>query len=178
MPNPTFPPEEVSAVIAQIATILRERNQTISVSEAACGGLISSYLVAVPGASSYYQGGTLVYSLKSRLKLSGWSEEDINNYTGPSEDVALRLARNLQIELGSTYALSETGWAGPTGGPTTGQDGQDHAYSSPGTVFFGIAGPKSELSVCKHTGHSDRADNMAQFALLGLTTLLEYLQNN
>lgn len=132
--------------------------------------MISSYLVSVPGASEYYHGGTLTYSLKSRLKLSGWSNEDINTYTGPSEDVALRLARNLKLELGSTYTLSETGWAGPTG--SSGND------SSVGTVFFAIVSPTTQTSVRKvldNVDPEDRAGNMVKFAKLALEFLLEVL---
>ena len=52
--------------------------------------------------------------MKTRLKLSGWSENEINNYMGPSEQVALKLARTTKYELGSTFVLSETGFAGPS----------------------------------------------------------------
>ena len=44
-----FPPEDIAQIVLEIATILRTRNQTLAVSEAACGGLISAYLVSVPG---------------------------------------------------------------------------------------------------------------------------------
>ena len=65
-----FPPEDIAQIVLEIATILRTRNQTLAVSEAACGGLISAYLVSVPGASDFYIGGKLLYSMKTRLKLS------------------------------------------------------------------------------------------------------------
>ena len=93
-----FPPTRAKELVDKISRILKNRDETIAVSEAACGGLLSSYLVSIPGASQWFHGGTLVYSLKSRLKLSGWSQKDIDNYTGPSVDVALRLARNLRLE--------------------------------------------------------------------------------
>ncbi|CAN6656046.1 hypothetical protein TRVA0_028S01574 [Trichomonascus vanleenenianus] len=161
-----FPPSEVKPVVARIAEILNERKETIAIAEAACGGLISAYLVSVPGASSWYHGGTLTYSLKSRLKLSGWSEQEVQSYTGPSEPVAQRLARNLKLELGSTYALSETGWAGPTADDN----------SEIGTVYFAIATPKGEVSIHASTGSSSREANMAEFALRALRFLQNYLE--
>uniref|UniRef100_A0A060T627 ARAD1B12672p n=1 Tax=Blastobotrys adeninivorans TaxID=409370 RepID=A0A060T627_BLAAD len=162
-----FPPADVKETVQKIADLLVERGETIAVSESACGGLISAYLVSVPGASRYYHGGTLTYSLKSRLKLSGWEQQDIDSYTGPSEAVATRLARNLKIELASTYTLSETGWAGPTsmGQPV-------------GTFYVGIAGPKGEVSVVRDTGCQDREANMQQFAREALEFFLEYLQRD
>ncbi|VVT44060.1 uncharacterized protein SAPINGB_P000282 [Magnusiomyces paraingens] len=170
-----FPPEDIIPIVTRISDILKERKQTLSISESACGGLISSYIVSVPGASSCYLGSTLTYSLKSRLKLSGWSEEDIQSYTGPSEDVALRLARNLKYELGSTYTLSETGWAGPTGVDGASSEGV-------GTVYLAIVGPtgqpkkthKDLRSFSSFNAH-DRAGNMAEFAKLALEFLLDYL---
>lgn len=123
-------------------------------------------MVSVPGASDYYHGGTLTYSLKSRLKLSGWNEQDIESYTGPSEQVAVRLARNLKLELGVNYSLSETGWTGPSG-------------TEVGRVFFGIVGPKSTVSTTRTVAEEglDRAQNMVRFARLALEFLLEYLED-
>ncbi|KAG5368368.1 CinA-like protein [Yarrowia sp. C11] len=158
-----FISERVQLLLDEISALLTEKGHTLAVSEAACGGLISSYLVAIPGASKYFTGGTLVYSLKSRLKLSGWSQTDIEQYTGPSESVALRLARNLKIELGSTYALSETGWAGPTG-------------DAVGTGFVAVVGPSGSKSITFSTGSNDRAQNMEEFAFRALQFLLEQLK--
>lgn len=166
-----FPPDSVSETVSKIAEILKRRNETISVSEAACGGLLSAYLVSVPGASNWFHGGTLVYSLKSRLKLSGWSEEDIMNYTGPSEKVALRLARNLRIELGSTYVISETGIAGPI------SEDQKTVFANEdiGTVYLGISTPQGEKTRIHKTKSGDRASNMQEFAQYGLEFFLEEL---
>lgn len=166
-----FPPAEASEIVKRISHILIERDETIAVSEAACGGLLSSYLVSVPGASQWFHGGTLVYSLKSRLKLSGWEEKDIRNYTGPCLDVALRLARNLKFELGATYTLSETGYASRS--PNLKLPGKEQAV---GTVYYGVSGPDSDVSATHDTGSEDRCYNMQQFAIHGLRFLLEQLE--
>ncbi|SCU97664.1 LAFA_0G12574g1_1 [Lachancea sp. 'fantastica'] len=166
-----FPPSEASRVVKRISEILIERDETLAVSEAACGGLISSYLVSVPGASKWFHGGIMVYSLKSRLKLSGWNEQEIHDYTGPSVDVALRLARNLKFELGATYTLSETGYASrsPMLKPT-------ESEQSVGTVYYGASGPDEDVSSTYSTESEDRCHNMQQFAIHGLEFLLEQLE--
>lgn len=93
--------------------------------------------------------------------------------SGPSEDVAIRLARNLKYELGSTYSLSETGWAGPTG-----QDGK--TSEGVGQAYFAIVGggQKSVQLNLKELGllTEDRAKNMTIFAKLALEFLLEFLE--
>lgn len=188
-----FPPDDVKLIVSNIARILRKRNETLAISEAACGGLISAYIVLVPGASDFYIGGKLVYSLKQRLKLSGWSDEDIINYMGPSEQVALKLARTTKYELGSTYVLSETGFAGPSVDLHLNDDDNNKDkendkenefdnYKSEsdaeiGTVYLGFSGPNIQVSKQCKTGNSDRASNMTQFAKLGLQLLLNQLES-
>lgn len=168
-----FPPARAVELVTKISEVLKRRGETIAVCEAACGGLLSSYLVSVPGASKWFYGGTLVYSLKSRLKLSGWDAHDIESYTGPSTNVAMRLARNLRLELGATYTLSETGYASA---PQTSIDNDPEAESKTGTVYFGISGPDRDLSKVHKTESTERCENMQSFALEGLEFLWQELQ--
>ncbi|EMG46922.1 hypothetical protein SBY92_005157 [Candida maltosa Xu316] len=180
----SFPPKDISEIVNEIASILRSRNQTLAISEAACGGLISAYLVTVPGASDFYIGGKLLYSLRTRLKHSGWSDTEISNYMGPSEQVALKLARTTKYELGSTFVLSETGFAGPStdlhlrngGNEEKDEEEQENENEGVGTVYIGLSGPTGDSSASFHTGSSDRSVNMAEFAKLGLQFLLEQLK--
>jgi PncC family amidohydrolase len=168
-----FPGADIQELVGEIAAILRRRSETLAVSEAACGGLISAALVLVPGASNFYIGGKLVYSLKQRLKLSGWSETDIQNYMGPSQQVALKLARTTKYELGATYVLSETGFAGPS------KDlhlNNQNSEAEVGTVYLGLTGPNVQVSTEKKTGELERSKNMTSFAKLGLEFLLTQLR--
>lgn len=172
-----FPPEDVQLLVAEIADILLKRNQTVAVSEGACGGLLSAYLIALPGASNFFDGGRLIYSLKSRLRLSGWNNEQIKNYTGASESVALKMARNLRIEFGSTYVLSETGYAGPSTN-VAGADNlsMNEADAKVGTVYLGIAGPNGNKSCEMSTELNDRSQNMQLFAKYSLEFFLRVLK--
>lgn len=186
----TFPPPEITDIVQEIASILRSKKQTLAISEAACGGLISAYIVSVPGASDFYIGGKLLYSLKQRLKLSGWSDEEISNYMGPSEQVAMKLARTARYELGSTYVLSETGFAGPSTDLHLSKEGdgktsdasskiESNGKITPphvGTVFLGFTGPNGDSSTEKDFGSQDRSKNMSDFAKFALEFLLEQLR--
>lgn len=170
-----FPPSDILSIVQEIAQILRNRHQTLAISEAACGGLILAYLVSEPGASDFFLGGKLVYSLRQRLKLSGLNDDEIKTYMGPLEAVVLKLARTTKYELGSTYVLSETGFAGPTTDLHLRQD-NDQGKVDVGTVFLGVSGPSGDVSCKKETGSSVRAENMEEFARLGLTLLLDTLK--
>lgn len=57
-----FPPAPLRKVAEEVASILRERNETVSVAETAAGGLISAALLSTPGASKFYKGGLSQYS--------------------------------------------------------------------------------------------------------------------
>ncbi|TID30350.1 hypothetical protein CANINC_001052 [Pichia inconspicua] len=173
-----FPPEEIQSLVAQIAEILIARGETVSVSEGACGGLLSAYLISLPGASSFFDGGRLVYSLKSRLRLSGWNMQQIKNYTGPSEQVALKMARNMRIEFGSTYVLSETGYAGPSTNVGLSHDNTsiNDDDAKVGIVYLGISGPNGNKSCELCTNCNDRSMNMQLFAKYSLEFFLETLK--
>ena len=45
-----------------VANKLRARGETVVVAETSTGGFISSALLAVPGASAYYKGGSVLYT--------------------------------------------------------------------------------------------------------------------
>ncbi|WPK23430.1 hypothetical protein PUMCH_000670 [Australozyma saopauloensis] len=170
-----FPPLEIQQLVAEIAAILRNRNQTLAISEAACGGLLSAYIVSVNGALDFYIGGKLVYLMKQRLKLSGLLDSEISSYMGPLEQVVLRLARTAKYELGSTYVLSETGFAGPTTDLHLRRD-NDSVSVPVGTVYLGISGPEGEKSMSWATGNVVRSENMEAFAKRGLEFFLDHLR--
>lgn len=176
----SFPPADIVPLVEEIAATLRARQQTVAISEAACGGLLSAYLVSVPGALHFFVGSTLVYSLKLRLKLSGWLPQDILEYTGPSEAVVARLARNLRMELGATYVLLESGFAGPSS--TTSDEVPAPAVvptvpeEAVGTAFLAVASASGETSREVHAGGASRTDNMQAFARHGLELLLEVVK--
>lgn len=172
-----FPPKDVQLLVAEISDILISRNQTVSVSEGACGGLLSAYLISLPGASKFFDGGRLMYSLKSRLKSSGWNLEQIKSYTGPSESVALKMARNMRIEFNSTYVLSETGYAGPSAN-VNGLDNMSISdeEAKVGMVYLGISGPNGNYSCEMSTDSSERSNNMQLFAKYSLQFFLKTLK--
>jgi len=53
----------------RISRLLKDRGETIVVAESSTGGLISAALLAMPGASAYFLGGAIVYTLAARKAL-------------------------------------------------------------------------------------------------------------
>ena len=145
---------ELNQPAAAAAELLREREQTISVSESSCGGLLSACLVSIPGASDYYVGGSVVYTRISQRGLLRVPDETMANMRASTEEYALLNARTLRQALGTTWALSETGASGPTG---------NRYGDSAGHACIAVTGPV-EKSITVETGSPAREANMWVFA--------------
>lgn len=145
-------------IAAAAGARLKARGETIAVAESSAGGLISAALLAVPGASAYFLGGAVAYTLPSRLDLLGMAREEIIR---SSEQSALFLARAARARLNATWGLAETGAAGPTG--------------PAGRAFIAVSGPV-EIALSIETGLPDRVDNMRAFSREALALLDRALQ--
>ncbi len=151
---------ELEPLSRAAAALLIARRQTVSVSESAAGGLISAALLAVPGASSYFVGGGVIYTPDARRGLLRLTAAQ-SRQRGATEEYALLAARAIRDRLDSTWALSESGAAGP-GGNRYG-DASGHAC-------FAVTGP-IERCLTIETGDDDREANMWAFAKAGLDLL-------
>jgi len=150
----------------EIATLLTERNETVAVAEATTGGLVSAALLWVPGASRYYAGGAVVYTLNSRTQLAGAPAELFANYRGSTPEMIAAIAAAMRLRLGATWCVAESGQAGPTGG---------RFGTSLGRTNIAIAGPVS-LSEVIETGLDDREANMIEFTTRSLRLLRDAVQ--
>ena len=151
----------------EVAELLRRRGDTIVVAETSTGGLISSALLAVPGASAYYKGGSVLYTYESRKKLLGIKGQDVEGLAPMSEAMVMAFAQKAQAQFASTWAIAELGIAGPTG----------VAYGEAGSSVIGIAGP-NPVSALLNTGSSEREDNMWRFTGHALSLLCEALSED
>ena len=158
---------ELSALSRPVAALLRERGETVAVSESAAGGLISAALLSIPGASSYFMGGGVVYTRDARRAILRFSEEDALQ-PGSTEPYALAAARAIRERLGTSWSLAESGAAGPTG----------NSYGDPaGHCCFAVSGPV-ERTLTIATGDADREANMWAFASAGLGLLEEIVRGH
>jgi PncC family amidohydrolase len=154
------------AIGTGVGDLLKERGQTIAVAESSAGGVISAALVAVPGASAYYLGGSVIYTPKGRSALLGITKEEMAGIRSASEPFATLLARRVRANLGATWGLSETGASGPTG---------NRYGDAPGHACIAVSGPV-EAVITVETGSADREANMSEFARRALALLEDCLR--
>lgn len=149
----------------QIGAILKQRRESIAVAESTTGGLVSAALLSVPGASAYFVGGAVVYTLKARRAMLDVPDAAFAGIKSVTEEGALILARAARDRFAVTWSIAEIGASGPTG----------NRYGDPaGHSCIAVAGPV-ERSLTVETGSPDRVANMRTFSTAALNLLLQCL---
>ena len=154
---------DLSSMAASVAQLLKDRADTIAVSESSCGGLISASLVAIPGASAYYLGGAIIYTRAAQNALLNVPDEAMEDIRASTEEYAALNAAAIRELHGTTWALSETGASGPTGN----RYGDDAGHAC-----IAVSGPVERV-ITIETANSDREANMWVFAARALALLEE-----
>ncbi len=156
---------DLSSLAVQAGTLLRERNHTVAVAEGSAGGLISASLLSIPGASSYYLGGTVIYTFAANKALLADALEVPKGMRGATEQFAKYLAEAMALRVEATWGVGEAGAAGPP-----------NRYGDPsGHAWVAVANRETKLVSTRHilTGLDDRVANMGAFAVAALQLLVE-----
>ncbi|MDB9446621.1 competence/damage-inducible protein A [Anabaena sp. CS-542/02] len=122
---------------AVVGNLLRINTQTISVAESCTGGGLGQVLTDISGSSDYFCGGVIAYDNSAKVKLLGVNPEDLDKFGAVSATVAEQMAMGVKNRLSTTWGLSITGIAGPTGGTDT---------KPVGLVYIGLAGQQDEVT--------------------------------
>ena len=117
--------DSLESVVTQL---LRDRKATIAVAESLTGGLLGSALSQGEGASDVFLGGVIAYATEVKHAQLGVPE----GIPVVSDECAAAMAAGVRDLLGSSYALSLTGVAGPA----------ELEGKPPGTVHVGLATPE------------------------------------
>ena len=158
--------QPLAELAANVAALLKEKKHTIAVAESSAGGLINATLVAVPGASAFYLGGGVIYTVNARQSVMGLTKEDVRGMRSASEPYAQLLARRVRENLGATWGLSETGASGPTG---------NRYGDAAGHACIAVSGPV-DAAITLETGDADREANMWRFTRRALALLEDCLR--
>lgn len=115
----------------QLIQMLKEKNITIAVAESLTGGLISSKICEVSGASQVFLEGVISYSNESKISRLGVNPLVIRKLSPVSEAVAMEMAEGVRENLKADIGLSSTGVAGP--------DAYDDCGNPRGLFYIGIS---------------------------------------
>ena len=132
---------------------IKERGLTFSLAESATGGLASSLITDVPGASENFAGGVIAYNNAIKKDVLAVPEQ----YGPVSMDTARAMATGVQKLFNSDLAASVTGLAGPGEGT--------------GVVIIGTAVKGGPVQAHQYHFKGNREQCKEKFALAALFDL-------
>lgn len=101
---------------ARVVGALCRGGKTVAVAESCTGGRVGALFTEVAGASGCFLGGVIAYDNRVKVDVLAVSGADLAAHGAVSEPVARALAEGVRRRLGSDFAVSTTGIAGPGGG--------------------------------------------------------------
>ena len=95
---------------------LIEKKISISVAESCTGGLLSSQITSISGASDIFNMGLITYSNNAKIKILKLNKNIIKKFGAVSSQCCEEMVKNLSNISKSKINVSITGIAGPKGG--------------------------------------------------------------
>ncbi|MBE9063671.1 competence/damage-inducible protein A [cf. Phormidesmis sp. LEGE 11477] len=148
-----------------VGELLKARSQTLSVAESCTGGSLGGLITAIPGSSSYFWGGVISYDNQVKQQILGVDKAVLARCGAVSAEVAAAMAVGVRDRLGTDWALSITGIAGPGGGSDE---------KPVGLVYIGLAsagGTKTEKHLFGQEASRDRIRQQSALSALNLIRL-------
>ncbi len=147
---------------------LKNAGVTVACAESCTGGNIAHLITSLPGVSAFFLGGVVAYSNPVKEHVLGVQAQDLEKYGAVSEPVARQMAQGVRKLLGSQYAVSTTGIAGPDGGTPE---------KPIGTVWIAVAGPNGTIAEKMLISHT-RERNIGRGSVHAIQLLLQQIEQD
>ena len=149
--------------IKNIIQRLIKKKLSISVAESCTGGMLSSSITSISGASKIFNIGLVTYSNLAKIKLLKVSSSNIKRYGAVSEKCCLKMVEGLSKLSKSKINISITGIAGPKGG----------SKNKPvGLVYIGIK-KGEKISINKYLFKNKNRENIRKNSVKEALKLVE-----
>ncbi len=135
--------DDVSTVEV-IAELFTNNKLTLSSAESCTGGNIAHLITSLAGSSVYFTGSVVAYHNDVKQHVLGVKEVDLIAHGAVSQQVVEQMAQGAKKALGTDYAVSTSGIAGPDGGTDE---------KPVGTVWIAVSGPNKTVSQKFQFGH-------------------------
>ena len=150
----------------KIVSLLKKKKFKLAIAESCTGGMLSSAITSVSGASKIFTMGLVIYSNQAKTSTLKVTKQIIKKNGAVSVQCCLAMLNNLSKISKSKVCISTTGIAGPKGG----------TKSKPiGLVYIGIKiGKKVIINKCnfKNNGRAFIQKQTVKKALNLLASLL------
>ena len=158
---------ESKIISREVSQMLWEMEKTVGTAESCTGGRIAEAIIAVPGASKYFKGGIISYVNEIKETLLGVSADVLEEKTAVCEEVAIQMVKGACKALNTDYAISATGFAGPTGGTKE---------IPVGTIWLACGSPEKQVTMKVEEDHG-RDINLAIATNKAMQMFLEFLKS-
>lgn len=119
-PQPVDVPEtlnQTEMLASQLVHRLDQLGFTVATAESLTGGLLSSSIVDIPGASKVFRGGVVSYSTDIKRDVLGVDGQLLGSGGPVQSEVAEQMALGVAGKMGANLAIATTGVAGPGDSP-------------------------------------------------------------
>lgn len=138
--------------------------KTLATAESLTGGLLSGEICAVSGASQCFCGGLCAYQDGIKARLLHVNDATLRTESAVSAACAREMARGARGAFQADYALSTTGYAGPTG-------------EDVGLVYIGLSSQQGEKAFQLRL-HGSRQGIRRMTVKIAFHILQKEIQNN
>jgi len=160
-------PLEHDELAFELGELLVARGEKVGVSETTAGGLISTRMLSVPGASRWFDGGVVPYAGAHRWEQLGLDREIAREHGAVSPQWVAATAEALKRAMGPAWTVAESGIAGP--------QGSRRSPKPVGSVAIACSGPAGTVTE-EHVFPGTRAEVMVHISDRVLTLLMEQVK--
>jgi nicotinamide-nucleotide amidase len=148
-----------------LGQLLKEKGKTVATAESCTGGLIASWITAIPGSSAYFKGSVVAYAYETKEKALGVKPETLQTQGAVSEAVVKEMVAGALSLLETDYAIAVSGIMGPDGGTPD---------KPVGTVWVAV-GNKDRINTVKFQLRYDRERNTQMTAVYAMNELRKFI---
>lgn len=142
-----------------VGRLLRAAGATLACAESLTGGELGARITSVPGASAYFLGSAVTYSVEAKRSLLGVSSQTLDGPGAVSRECAAEMATGARRVFGAALGVGLTGAAGP----------QAHGGVEPGLAWVALEGEGvSHQRSVRWPGPRDQVRRWAEQAALDL----------
>jgi PncC family amidohydrolase len=151
--------------LSTLVEALEQKQASLVAAESCTGGLFSDTITDIPGASAFYKGSVVAYTLEIKRDVLKVEEALIEEHGPVSKEVTEAMAKQVTEVLDADFSVAITGNAGPTA-----------EQGKLGEVFIGAHARGGKTLVKRFDFQGNRWDVKHQAVNMAVEMLLELLE--
>jgi len=160
--------QQFISLVERLASLLQERNYTLSIAESCTGGLLGHTLTNLAGSSSWFKGGVIAYANEIKERVLNVDQNILKQNGAVSAKCVHAMVKGVTKLFNTETGIAFSGIAGPGGGSP---------LKPVGTVYAGFY-LKDRIWTQKFFFSGSREEIKSQTVYVGLNELILLLQKS